>query len=299
MSIGECMIGKVIKKHGGFYSVDTETAFFDCKLSGKQKHRQRDHIVAGDFVEFEPEANSDVPRGYITAIRERKNFIPRPGIANVDQILIVAAIREPSYDFLLLDKLAALSRYYGIPPTLCFSKMDLATAGAEQEVREYYRSVDIGLLFISQNDSQDVVRDFCRGKTTVLTGNSGVGKSSMINRLLGREVQVVQDISMKLNRGKNTTRTAEFFPFENGFIVDTPGFSALDLPPEILKTDLKELYPDYQRAAADCRFNNCIHINEPDCEVKALVEEGVLAEARYQNYKKMVLELEERERMRR
>lgn len=121
----------------------------------------------------------------------------------------------------------------------------------------------------------------------------------MINRLLGREVQVVQDISMKLNRGKNTTRTAEFFPFENGFIVDTPGFSALDLPPEILKTDLKELYPDYQCAAADCRFNNCIHINEPDCEVKALVEEGVLAEARYQNYKKMVLELEERERMRR
>lgn len=292
------MIGKVLKKHGGFYVVDAADELFECKLSGKQKHQQREHIVCGDFVDFDID-DAAAKRGYITKVQTRNNFIPRPGIANVDQILIVAAIREPSYDFLLLDKLTALSRYYKIPPTLCFSKMDLADPQSEQEVRDYYRNTDIGLLFVGKNDPLDVVRDFCREKTTVLTGNSGVGKSSMINRLLGREVQVVQDISMKLNRGKNTTRTAEFFPFENGFIVDTPGFSALDLPPEILKTDLKELYPDYQCAAADCRFNNCIHINEPDCEVKALVEEGVLDEARYQNYKKMVLELEERERMRR
>ena len=292
------MIGKVLKKHGGFYVVAAGEDLYECKLSGKQKHRQRDYIVAGDFVAFDSEA-AGTKRGYITEIQSRRNFIPRPGIANVDQILIVAAIREPSYDFLLLDKLAALSRYYGIPPTLCFSKMDLATAGAEQEVREYYRSVDIGLLFISQNDPQDVVRDFCRGRTTVLTGNSGVGKSSMINRLLGREVQVVQDISIKLNRGKNTTRTAEFFAFEDGFIVDTPGFSALDLPPELHKTELKGLYPEYREAAIDCRFNNCIHVNEPDCAVKARVEAGTFSEERYLNYKKMVLELEERERMRR
>ena len=111
------MIGKVLKKHGGFYVVDAADELFECKLSGKQKHQQREHIVCGDFVDFDID-DAAAKRGYITKVQTRNNFIPRPGIANVDQILIVAAIREPSYDFLLLDKLTALSRYYKIPPTL-------------------------------------------------------------------------------------------------------------------------------------------------------------------------------------
>lgn len=292
------MIGKVIKKHGGFYVVNVENVHYECKLSGKQKHRQRDHIVAGDLVDFEPESDADASRGYITAIQERRNFIPRPGIANVDQILIVAAVKEPSYDFFLLDKLLGLAYYYDIPPVLCFSKMDLATAEDEKTVRSYYRDTGIELLFVSEQSALADIRALCHNKTTVLTGNSGVGKSSMINRLLGRDVQAVQNISMKLNRGKNTTRTAEFFQFEGGFIVDTPGFSALDFPLDMKKVALKDLYPEYVKAANECRFNNCVHVNEPNCAVKALVDEGVLSEERYQNYKKLYQELENREKMR-
>ena len=293
------MIGRVLKKHGGFYLVSVDEELIECKLSGKQKHHQRDHIVAGDRVEFYLEEPKDLKRGYITAVKKRDNYLPRPGIANIDQILIVTAIKEPSYDFLILDKLIVIALYYGIKPILCFSKMDLAEQGDEECVTEYYNNSRIDCLYVYREGSLNEISDLCKGKTTVLTGNSGVGKSSLINRLLGKEVQSVQNISLKLNRGKNTTRTAEFFEFEQGFIVDTPGFSALDLPLSLKKTDLKACYQEYLACASGCRFNNCVHINEPDCVVKEFVEDGLFSRERYENYRKLFFELEERERMRR
>lgn len=292
------MIGRVLKKHGGFYNVAAGDQIYECKLSGKQKYKQKDYICAGDFVEFSFDEAEKELKGYITAIRPRENYIPRPGIANIDQILIVAAIKEPSYDFLLLDKLLNIAFYYKLKPTLCFSKMDLGTDEDCAVIEAYYKNTEIQILYLSQENTLSVLGEYLKNKTTVLTGNSGVGKSSMINRLLNREVQSVQDISMKLNRGKNTTRTAEFFSYGQGFIVDTPGFSALDFTPEMTKYELKDLYPEYHKVSNGCRFNNCVHINEPDCEVKQMLEQDFFSQERYENYKKMYQELVDRERMR-
>lgn len=292
------MIGKVLKKHGGFYNVSCNNELYECKLSGKQKHHQKNFIVAGDFVEFELDETYGNMYGYITSVRNRNNYIPRPGIANSDQLLIVAAIKEPSYDFLLLDKMLCLANYYHLPPTICFSKMDLSNDEDRQTVEAYYKNTKVNILYISENESLESIENYCKNKTTVLTGNSGVGKSSLINKLLGYNVQSVQDISMKLNRGKNTTRTAEFFSYNGGFIVDTPGFSALDLPMDITKTMLKELYPEYQQYANSCYFNNCMHVEEPKCEIKSLIENNTFAKERYDNYLKLFKDLEQRERMR-
>ena len=287
------MRGRIKKALSGFYYVDTGEEVVTCRARGRFRKEGVSPLV-GDRVEITVSGTE----GMVDAIESRRNVFSRPAVANIDQLVIVASNAIPQTDPYLIDRMTAIAALKGCEVLICINKSDLDHA---DELCAIYEKAGLPFLLTSAETGEGIaeLRERISGKLSAFTGNSGVGKSSMINRLLGREVQVVQDISMKLNRGKNTTRTAEFFPFENGFIVDTPGFSALDLPPEILKTDLKELYPDYQRAAADCRFNNCIHINEPDCEVKALVEEGVLAEARYQNYKKMVLELEEREKMRR
>ena len=290
------MIGRVLKKHGGFYNVAVMNEIYECKLSGKQKYKQKNYISAGDFVEFILDSSEE--QGYITSVQERVNFIPRPGIANIDQILIVAAIKEPSYDFLLLDKLISIANYFNIEPTLCFSKMDIGSTEDRAIVESYYRNTNINIMFFGKNASMDLLEAYLEGKTTVLTGNSGVGKSSLINKLLNKNIQAVQDISMKLNRGKNTTRTAEFFSYKGGFIVDTPGFSALDFSQDMNRVDLKELYLEYRKQSELCHFNNCVHINEPNCEVKKLVEEDIFSKERYCNYVKLYQELANRERMR-
>lgn len=292
------MIGRVLKKHGGFYNVAVANEIYECKLSGKQKYKQKNYISAGDFVEFTNDDCDNEKQGYIISIKERMNFIPRPGIANIDQILIVAAIKEPTYDFLLLDKLISIANYYKIKPTLCFSKMDIGSDEDRRIIEAYYRNTDIGIMYCSKNDTTEQLEAYLENKTTVLTGNSGVGKSSLINRLLGKDIQAVQDISMKLNRGKNTTRTAEFFLYKRGYIVDTPGFSALDFSKDINKMDLKELYLEYKEKSEGCYFNNCVHINEPDCEIKRLIEKEVFSSERHGNYLKLYQELADRERMR-
>ncbi len=285
------MEGIVLKKHGGFYYVMENDILFECKLAGKQKFHQNLHIVAGDLVHFEPQ--NDELCGVITEVKERKNFIPRPGLANIDQLLIVASIKSPDYDSFLLDKMIALSRYYKIHPSICISKIDLSNDFEKQRIKDIYLHTGIEIFFTDIAGDLAHLEKFLKNKITALTGNSGVGKSSLINRLLGEEKQAVQNISLKLNRGKNTTRTSEFFPLENGYIIDTPGFSALDIDRIMKKEELKYLYWEYEEYSHLCKYHNCTHVHEPHCEIKNKIAEGFFSQERYDNYIKLIKEISE------
>lgn len=285
------MQGTVTKKHGGFYEVSSNESVYKCYLSGKRKHFGKHPIVAGDKVLFDP-PNQDGEEGYILDLLPRANYMPRPGVANVDQLLLIAAIHQPDHSLYQIDKLMAIARYYHIPTHLCISKMDLAKPGDEAYILDYYRNVPLKIFFVEKDDSLEKLGFFLRGKATVFTGNSGVGKSSLINKLLGYNVQDVNEISLKLNRGKHTTRTAEFFGYNDGFIIDTPGFSALSFPKEFKKEMLKDLYPEYAAQAQQCKFNNCVHLHEPLCKIMSLVEDGFFSRERYENYQRLYQEIE-------
>lgn len=288
------MQGTVIIKHGGFYKVSCNGHIYSCFLSGKRKHFGKHTIVAGDHVNFELPADGS-EEGYILDVFPRENFIPRPGVANVDQLLLIAAVREPDHSLYQLDKLLAVAHYYGISPSLCISKMDLGNSDDEHFLLSYYRNVPIKIFFVGENDSLAELMAYLERKVTVFAGNSGVGKSTLINRLMGREVQEVNEISLKLNRGKHTTRTVEFFSYAEGFIIDTPGFSSLSFPDDMSKEKLKELYEEYRAEDGNCKFNNCVHIHEPGCRIKELVGAGRFSPERYGNYCRLFQEIEARQ----
>lgn len=283
------MEGIVLKKHGGFYQVFSENEEYLCKLSGKQKYNQKQHIVVGDYVIFEQA--EDYANGIIIAVKKRKNFIHRPELANINQLLIISSIKYPNYDSFLLDKLIALARFYKIEPSICVSKIDLANAQEKEVFLDIYKNTGINIFFSGIGEDLSDLKKYLNNQITALAGNSGVGKSSLINRIFNKEIQEIQEISFKLNRGKNTTRTSEFFPFNNGYIIDTPGFSALDLNNLVDKNMLKYLYPEFEYHADLCKYSNCIHLHEPGCYIKDKISEGYFSQERYENYKKIYEEL--------
>ena len=294
------MTGKIIKGIAGFYYVhDGHETVYECRAKGIFRSRGIKPVV-GDNVEFVV-LDEEKAEGSIEEIRPRKNVLVRPASANVDQALVVFAITQPEPNLNLLDRFLIMMGAQEIPVTICFNKTDLGEKDRQEEYRKTYEQAGYPVLFVSSREEVGVerIREVLRGKTTILAGPSGVGKSSLTNQILPKAVMETGSISEKIKRGKHTTRHAELFCVEeNTYLCDTPGFSSMYLE-DIESGALKYYFPEFEPFADACKFQaDCVHIGEPVCGVKDALESGKLSESRYENYRILYQELKEKERKR-
>ena len=291
------MRGKIIKGIAGFYYVDVvESGVYECKAKGVFRKEKKKPLV-GDNVEIEV-LDEKEREGNLIHILPRKNELIRPASANVDQALVVFAVTKPSPHLHLLDRFLIMMEQAGIPVILCFNKEDLGTEEQIGALKEIYRDCGCRLLFSSAKEETNIsgIRELLEGKTTVIAGPSGVGKSSLINLLHPQANMETGSVSRKIQRGRHTTRHAELFALgENSYIMDTPGFSSLYVS-DLEKEELKYYFPEFAPYEGNCRFQGCDHIHEPDCAVKKAVEEGKIHRSRYDNYRAFYEELKEQRR---
>lgn len=283
------LIGRVIKGVGGQYTVYANNK----ELVGKPRgifRKTGTKVLVGDIVEYTFSSEDEI---VIEKIISRKNKLVRPVVANVDQVLISFAIKNPDINFDMLDRIIVLAEEVGVEIILCVNKIDLATKEELQSFRNIYGKL-YKIIEVSTFDKigEKELISSLDGKVTVFAGPSGVGKSSMINMITNVSLMETGGISDKIKRGKHTTRHSQFIKlneFETEtFIVDSPGFSSLDLT-HIDKLDLKNYYREFKNFT-DCKFKDCVHINEPKCEIKEHL--GVeIAEERYNRYKYFYSEL--------
>lgn len=277
------MQGHIIKGYSGFYYVARENKIYECSLRGKNRKSKTD-FLPGDIVEFEAITDD---KGVIERVLARKNQLIRPSVANVEQIIIVTSAKDPQPDLMFVDRMSVIAMYNKLEPIICFSKGDLLNEEEKQSLWEIYKPSGFTVIFTSvvSGEGIDVLKDLLHGKISVFAGNSGVGKSSLVNRVTERDFSQIGEISAKLKRGKHTTRHVELFALdETSFIADTPGFSALSLPEGIKREQLGRFFPDFMEYLEKCRFNTCLHNSEPDCAVKEAVQGGNIAKSRYENY---------------
>lgn len=275
------LLGTILKGVGGLYYVRGEDSkLYECRARGIFR-KDKTKPMIGDRVIFEPEE----PCGVITELLKRSSELVRPRVANIDTLIVATAVKAPSPDFLLIDKLFLTAQMRGITPVLCITKTDLAEC---DEIYEIYKNTGYKIFRVSshKNSGIDEIKEFLKGRTTAFAGLSGVGKSSLLNLIIDKELQT-GEISEKISRGKHTTRHVELFEIDGGgFVLDTPGFSSFE--PEMLEpSELGTYFPEMTPFIDNCRFKGCLHINEPDCAVKMAVDEGVISRSRYENYCKI------------
>ncbi|MCJ1989461.1 ribosome small subunit-dependent GTPase A [Lactococcus carnosus] len=280
--------GRILKSLSGFYYIkdDSDNTVYQTRARGNFRQKGTKPIV-GDFAEFSTAEQSE---GYVLAIKERNNALVRPPIANIDQAVVVMSAIEPNFSLNLLDRFLVLLTNKTIKPLIYLSKLDLIDNLAYfEKVRDEYEK--IGYSFF-MNDWQKLVDEF-PDKVTVFMGQTGVGKSTLLNKIAPEMALATQEISDKLGRGKHTTRHVELFDIHEGLIADTPGFSSLDY--EIAnQPDLNAAFPELLRYSFGCKFRECTHAHEPKCAVKPAVASGEIAQSRYDNYLLFLSEIEGR-----
>lgn len=276
--------GVILKGIGGFYYVLCGTVVLECKAGGR--FRQGDiSPVAGDRVKLHGEL--------IVEIEPRRNFFVRPPIANIDKLFIAATEAPPKTDAYLIDKMTVIALQQGVTPIILLTKSDVS---ASSELEQTYQKCGFPVIISSAYDNCGIeaVQAEAKDCISVFAGNSGVGKSSIINAAFEGFSLEIGKISEKISRGKHTTRTTEFFPLPyGGIIADTPGFSSFDLTRmhKIDKTALMHLFPELEPYWDGCRFHGCSHRKEPNCAVKQAVEQGMVPQSRYDSYCKLYEEL--------
>ena len=291
------MQGKIIKGIAGFYYVHVAgSGVYECKAKGIFRKDGVKPLV-GDDVEMEVTHEKDM-EGNIMRILPRKNELVRPAVANIDQALVVFAVTKPKPHFNLLDRFLVMMETKEIPAILCFNKADIAGDAEIAGLKAVYENCGYPLIFISAKKEENIdrLKELLQGKTTAAAGPSGVGKSSLINRLQSGVKMETGSISRKIERGKHTTRHSELIMLgDESYIMDTPGFSSL-YAGNMEKEDLKYCFPEFAPYEGKCRFNGCGHIHEPGCAVKQAADEGKIHRIRYEDYVMMYRELQERKR---
>lgn len=293
------MQGKIIKGIAGFYYVDVaESGVYECKAKGIFRKEKKKPLV-GDNVEIEV-LDEKEKTGNLIQILPRKNELIRPAAANVDQALVIFAVRQPDPNYQLLDRFLITMEQQEIPSIICFNKKDLAEQEELDQMYQIYISCGYKVLLTSAEQEEGIsqIRKILEGKTTVVAGPSGVGKSSLTN-LLQEEVSMeTGEISKKLKRGRHTTRHAQLLTVgEHTYLMDTPGFSSLFVE-GMEKEELRFHYPEFTEYEGKCRFQGCVHVHEPECAVKQAVESGKIHRQRYENYVSFYEELKEQEKRR-
>ena len=288
------MKGKIIRGISGFYYVHTgKTGVYTCKAKGIFRKLQIKPLV-GDEVELSV-LEEEKKEGNVDKILPRKNTLIRPAVANIDQALVIFAAVKPQPNFNLLDRFLIMMQQQELPCILCFNKTDLITAEEREKIRRIYEPGGYRILFTSTKDGTGLseLRALLQGRTTTVAGPSGVGKSSLINLLQPKVQMETGEISKKIERGRHTTRHSELIRIaEQTYIMDTPGFSSLSLF-NLEKEQLCSFYPEFEQYAHACRFQGCVHVQEPDCAVKEALSEGKIDPIRYENYKLLYEELKE------
>lgn len=276
--------GRIIKALSGFYYVKSGSDIYSCKGRGVFRKRKITPLV-GDFVAFDITENGE---GYIQEINKRQNELIRPPIANVTQAIVVNAAVEPTFSTLLLDRFLVLVEAKGMKPMIVITKKDLADDEEKKSIAGYvkdYQRIGYAVTFLSLDDAEALgeLTTALANNVTVVMGQSGVGKSTLLNTLNPALSIKTAAISHSLGRGKHTTRHVELLEVNDGLVADTPGFSALDFT-DIEVEELGNCFREMRLVAAKCKFRGCLHDKEPGCAVKAAVEENTIAIYRYEHY---------------
>lgn len=268
----------IVKKIYETYTVKHGDKLFECKIKGTLR---RDNInpLVGDKVVIDEDSC------IINEVLKRKNSLIRPPVSNIDQVLIIVSAVQPEFSSMLLDKMLDIIEYNNIKPIICITKMDLVSdKDFLLNTLRYYEKIGYKVIL---NNNIDELKNIFDNKITVLTGASGVGKSTLLNNIDKNLKLKTNIISAILERGKHTTRHVELLEICNGFVADTPGFSALDFI-DMSKTDIRDNMIEFNLYKDKCKYKDCMHINEDDCNIKNMVKEEVILQSRYDNYKKFI-----------